>query len=166
VADARRLRLLDRAMPEFHFRERHSLPMDAPPERIFQELERLDLGRSAVIRGLFRLRGLQWKDLRFERLVSDLHMKRESAEGERLFWGDEYLAGARLGLAWNFAVEEGEGGRIVSTETRVYCSTAWLRAAFGAYWLVIRPFSGWIRIIMLRLLHDQVAHAAPDPSAA
>lgn len=159
--------LLDRVMPQFHFNERHVVPLEAPAERIFEELERLDLGRSSVIRLLFRLRGLQWKDLRFERLIADLHMKRDSAENERLFFGEERLGSARLGLAWNFAVEDDpERGRVVSTETRVHCSAAWLKVSFGAYWMVIRPFSGWIRMIMLRLLRERVLQPAPTPSAA
>lgn len=58
--------------------------------------------------------------------------------------------------AANFLVEENPGGGIIlSTETRVSCLGRRARKKFGLYWLVIRPFSGLIRIIMLRIIKDQ-----------
>jgi hypothetical protein len=153
--------LLDAAMPEFHFRERHGMVVDASPERVFAALEQLDLSRSATIRWLFRLRGLEWRDLRLQRLIEDMHMTRSRSADERLFTGEERIGSARLGLAWNFTVRDGNAGeRIVSTETRVHCSTLWLRAVFAGYWMVIRPFSGWIRLIMLRLLREDLSRPA------
>lgn len=168
MADGTRMRLLDAAMPEFHFHERHSIVIDAPRERIFEALERLDMGRSSVIRWLFRLRGLQWRDLRLERFIQDMHMARERSEEERLFTGSEAVGAARIRIAWNFVAERGgDGKHLVSTETRVHCSASWLRAVFGAYWVVIRPFSGWIRLVMLRLLRDDASlPAAGAPGTA
>ncbi len=58
---------------------------------------------------------------------------------------------------WNFSVlPAGDHGTILSTETRVTCGDAASRFKFRLYWLVIRPFSGLIRVIMLRA----VRHAA------
>jgi len=52
---------------------------------------------------------------------------------------------------WNFAVTSaGPARSVLSTETRVVCGDAASRIKFRAYWLLIRPFSGWIRLIMLR----------------
>ena len=52
---------------------------------------------------------------------------------------------------WNFAVREADAGRtILSTETRVVCGDSASRRKFRAYWFVVRPFSGLIRLIMLR----------------
>jgi len=52
---------------------------------------------------------------------------------------------------WNFAVEEVNAGRTrLSTETRVVCGDRVSRWKFRAYWLLVRPFSGLIRILMLR----------------
>jgi hypothetical protein len=155
-------RLLESAMPEFHFRERHSLAMNASPERVFDALEQLDLGRSPVVRWLFRLRGLEWRDLTFQRLVDGMHMTRTNSDNERLFTGEERIGSARLGLAWNFVVERTSAGeRVVTTETRVQCSTVWLRIVFGGYWMIIRPFSGWIRLIVLRLLREDLVASQP-----
>ena len=52
---------------------------------------------------------------------------------------------------WNFAVSEGAAGRtVLSTETRIVCADAASRARFRLYWLAVRPFSGLIRLVMLR----------------
>jgi hypothetical protein len=52
---------------------------------------------------------------------------------------------------WNFSVSDSqEGQTILQTETRVVCGDAASRKKFLAYWLVVRPFSGLIRLIMLR----------------
>jgi hypothetical protein len=51
---------------------------------------------------------------------------------------------------WNFSVsEKGQGQTILRTETRVLCGDPASRRKFLAYWLVVRPFSGLIRLIML-----------------
>lgn len=52
---------------------------------------------------------------------------------------------------WNFHVAGTSTGRtMLSTQTRVVCGDAASRLKFRAYWLFVRPFSGWIRIVMLR----------------
>jgi len=59
-------------------------------------------------------------------------------------------AGLARGV-WNFRLSEGLDGRtILQTETRVICGDAASRRKFLAYWFVVRPFSGLIRLIMLR----------------
>jgi hypothetical protein len=42
----------------------------------------------------------------------------------------------------------------VATETRIVCTDEASRRAFLRYWRVIRPFSGLIRLEMLRLLRN------------
>jgi hypothetical protein len=46
---------------------------------------------------------------------------------------------------WNFAVGRRPGGAELRTETRVVCADVATRRRFRAYWLLIGPFSGWIR---------------------
>ena len=54
---------------------------------------------------------------------------------------------------WNFSVQEkSDGWTVLSTETRVVCGDAGSRRRFRAYWLVVRPFSGLIRMLMLRAI--------------
>ena len=47
------------------------------------------------------------------------------------------------------ALPDGEGARL-ETETRVFLTDASSRRRFGAYWLVVRPFSGLTRRLWLR----------------
>jgi hypothetical protein len=55
--------------------------------------------------------------------------------------------------AWNFAVRPLVGEKtVLSTETRVRCVDAAGRMRFRIYWMVIRPFSGLIRLVMLRAI--------------
>jgi len=69
------------------------------------------------------------------------------------FAKDNFSGPVRPGLAravWNFQVQQTKPGRtMLSTETRVICGDAGSRAKFRIYWLVVRPFSGLIRRLML-----------------
>jgi hypothetical protein len=56
---------------------------------------------------------------------------------------------------WNVLIEESNGACLVTTETRIQCMSEKTRTSFGRYWKMIRPFSGWIRIEMLRSLKRQ-----------
>lgn len=61
---------------------------------------------------------------------------------------------------WNFAVQDaGQGLTVLSTETRVICGDAASRLKFRAYWIVVRPFSGLIRVIMLKAVKKACALA-------
>ena len=57
--------------------------------------------------------------------------------------------------AWNFRVDPAQGGALLSTETRVLCTDPRSRRAFGRYWRIVRPFSGLIRLEMLRALRRE-----------
>jgi hypothetical protein len=62
---------------------------------------------------------------------------------------------------WNFAVESAPGRSVrVTTETRVACADRASRLKFAAYWALIRPFSGLIRIRMLRAIRRTCLLAA------
>jgi len=53
--------------------------------------------------------------------------------------------------AWNFVVAtRGPGESLLSTETRVLCADAVSLRSFRRYWVVVGPFSGLIRTLMLR----------------
>lgn len=56
----------------------------------------------------------------------------------------------RARAVWNLRVEpEGAGSRL-ATETRVLCGDEASRRSFTRYWRVIGPFSGLIRVAVLR----------------
>jgi hypothetical protein len=84
--------------------------------------------------------------------------------GNILPFSEEMFRGpVQPGLAmgvWNFAVKEaGERRTVLSTETRVVCGDTASRLKFRAYWTVVRPFSGLIRVIMLRAVKKACARA-------
>lgn len=59
-------------------------------------------------------------------------------------------AGLARGI-WNFSLtEENKAQTTLRTETRVICGDAGSRRKFRFYWVIVRPFSGLIRLIMLR----------------
>jgi hypothetical protein len=71
------------------------------------------------------------------------------------------LKPGRARAVWNFALDDAARGRtVLSTETRVVCGDAASKWKFRAYWLVVRPYSGLIRLIMLRA----VKHACEAPA--
>jgi hypothetical protein len=55
--------------------------------------------------------------------------------------------------AWNFTIRPLVGDKtMLTTETRVRCTDERGRVWFRLYWLVVRPFSGLLRLIMLRTI--------------
>ncbi len=53
--------------------------------------------------------------------------------------------------AWNFTVARADdGSTMLATETRIVCGDSSSRMKFRLYWLVVRPFSGLIRRVILR----------------
>jgi hypothetical protein len=69
--------------------------------------------------------------------------------------------------AWNFTVRPLVGDRtMLTTETRVRCTDADGRWRFQLYWTLIRPFSGAIRLLMLRAIKREAeTHLQLAPSA-
>ncbi len=58
--------------------------------------------------------------------------------------------------AWNFRVSVApDGATTLSTETRVRCTDPRSRRTFRRYWRLVRPFSGLIRIEMLRAIRRE-----------
>jgi hypothetical protein len=81
---------------------------------------------------------------RFWTVTGDL--QRLDADGFRRFERHGFAK-----AAWNFHLAPAaEGKTRLSTETRVLCTDEESRRRFRRYWLLIRPFSGLIRRIMLR----------------
>ena len=67
---------------------------------------------------------------------------------------DSFAGAVPPGLAravWNFSFKESSPGEtILCTETRVVCGDDESRRKFRVYWFFVRPFSGLIRLLMLR----------------
>jgi hypothetical protein len=83
------------------------------------------------------------------------------------FHPENFQGPVPLGLAravWNFTVREAEGRRtLLSTQTRIVCGDAASRRKFRLYWLMVRPFSGLIRQLMLKAVR-QACEEGPKPA--
>jgi len=183
--------LIDELMPRFDEVERHARLVQAAPADVYAALRRVDLRRSGIVRALLFLRGVPAVLARRARPAGPLTletMRRRSFVllGERdgreialgivgRFWtatgqrmtldADAFRAFESPGYAkvvWDFRViPAGDGATRLSTETRVLCLDAPSRKRFRLYWRVIRPFSGLIRIMMLRAVAREATRRGP-----
>jgi len=148
------------ALPVYHHHERHAIRVSATPERALAAAREARLEDVPFVSLLFKLRGLRaaprgplWDALlaqEFQAFGEDtltLVGKPWSPKGgtRRV---DDFVAFAEPGYAKMAvdlrAVPDGDGARL-ETETRIFLTDASARRRFGAYWLVIRPFSGLTR---------------------
>ena len=176
--------LIDEFLPEYDFDEKHEIDVRAPIEKVYAALNAFDPNDSAILRWLFWLRGLTSKDNRgaepkslAERAMTklDFTLLGEKRNEEILlglvgkFWAlsgdlqkvkaEEFFAFGKEGYAkavWNFTLSEaGEKKTRLKTETRIQCLGAASQESFRFYWRVIKPFSGWTRLEMLRLVKEK-----------
>lgn len=180
--------LLDRWLPQSDESERHSLLIDAPREVTWETLRHGDIGSSPVIRLLMGLRTLfaarrpraAAGGLTLDALPRNGFGILEEEPGREIvlgvhgqFWRpagnvlpfdralfEQPLSPGLARAAWNFSLmEEGPSRVRVSTETRILCGDDASRRRFRRYWFFVRPFSGLIRIVMLRAIRRQVARS-------
>lgn len=153
-------RSLDRALPTWHFRERHSRPVAAPPERALAAFRETSAEEMPVARLLFKLRGLRptaagtlleamWAAgfQPFEEDVLTLVARPWRPSGGRRTVAD-FAAFAEPGwakIAMDYRAVAAPGGSRLETETRIQLTDAGSRRRFTGYWLVVRPFSGAVR---------------------
>ena len=164
--------LLDKYLPEFTFREYHQIEVACPKETAYAAARGLDFSTSKTIKFLFAARGLPIRDLTLEGFCRQVNFTfLEEIPSEEFiigFWAinrvekisdpKQFAAdnqSRRLKVVWNFKISgKGEGQTIVSTETRVLCIARITRFFFSIYWPIIRPFSGLIRIKMLKIIKE------------
>jgi hypothetical protein len=166
------LRPLDDFLPAYEFSERHSLAIDAPMAAIDAALRTVSLADIPVARALWWLR-------RLGRPYGDTARPFVGGELPGVVLEDSPGQGVVLGLTGQFWRLRGDrdpgrpttagefaaydrpdtckavidfriGPNHLSTETRVHVGDSAARRKFRRYWLVIRPFSGLIRILLLR----------------
>lgn len=176
--------VIDRVMPSWDFHERHCIIIRASRGQVEKALEEVDLARSRVVKLLFKLRRLPAHDLRLRGMLAFLSMRTLNQPGEQCHFSclrpsgrpvafeESAFAFMRvphaLKLSWNFiAAELGDGTTQLSTETRVQCSDRLTYLLFALYWAVVQPFSGWIRMILLRFVKsyaERSRYASRDAS--
>ena len=165
--------LLDDFLSEYHFRERHETVVEAPKDVVRRALEEWRPGEFFLWRLLFRLRGLGRPKGTLRELAEGMgfvclvETEDEVVYGQiGRFWAlneraaltspktvEEFLAfdDPRYAVAaMNLRVESLAPGRTrLCTETRVRALGPGARWRFRLYWLLIRPFSGLLRRVML-----------------
>ncbi len=175
---------IDYYLPEYDFREHHQININASPERVYQIIKRLDIRRVFLIKLLFRLRDFYARKVygrKLELTLQDLMQESgfilldEITNQEVVigltgrFWrpdgGGIVVPANRFKdfdqrgfakVAWNFFIQGGaKGDTILSTETRIKTYGTKARVSFGMYWLVIGPFSGLIRTLILKEIDRQ-----------
>ncbi len=167
--------LIDEFLPEFDFEEKHSIAIEADAATVYEAAQDANFGESWIVRTLLTLRGMSADALTLRNLsYSKFRILGERPASEFLIglagrfwtpWGDlqdvdadDFKAFDKSGYAkavWNFAVEsDGTDGIItrLTTETRIKCLDEGSRRSFGFYWTFVQPFSGLIRMEMLKTI--------------
>ncbi len=150
---------LDRWLPVFDVRERHERELAAKPEEALAAALALPVGSDPATRALLRLRGLPARGQTIEGFFALLGFE-VLERGPRRFVvaasGRPWRPGGRLAafgdagpgdarLVADLRAVAAPDGCVLSTETRVACVGGGARRAFRAYWLLVRPFSAFIR---------------------
>lgn len=163
------MRVLDEVLPRFDFSSRHSIHVDAPPERTRAALQELQTGGLPLTRVLMGVRSLpaRLRGGSRKRRPAFVELRRseyETAVGiAGRFWTpaatiapladasafDAFDEPGSAKAVMGFAIEPDGAGSRLRTETRIAATDEAARRSFGRYWLVIRAGSGLIRREML-----------------
>ena len=177
---ARPVTQLDRFAPVWQFSERHSIEIDAPPQRVYDALRAVTPNEILFFRALTSIRrggrplpesilnapenepildvatrsGFVWlaDDPPGEVAVGTVVAAPPGTTGT--LTAEVFRQTLKPGFAlasMNFVVRDnGRGGSHLFTETRVYANSAEARQKFAVYWRVIYPGSAIIRRMWLR----------------
>ena len=167
--------LIDEFLPEYDFEEKHSIAINANAATVYEATQDANFGESWIVRTLLTLRGMSADALSLRNLrYSKFRILGERPESELLIglagkfwtrWGDMQDVNAEnfkafdkdgyAKAAWNFSLDsdtaDGNVTRL-TTETRIKCLDDCSRRSFGFYWMFVQPFSGLIRMEMLKTI--------------
>lgn len=146
--------LIDKYLPEYTYNEYHEKMIHAPARECFLVAKHLDMGKSFITKLLMRLRGLPSTDLTLQGFIKNICFKYTEEELYKEFVID--ASRQQIKIFWNFYFKEINNNKtLVSTETRILCLTKKSKKIFSAYWFFVKPFSGIIRIEMLKLIRKK-----------
>jgi len=181
---------LDRFLPRFDVRERHSATVRAPAEMTYAAARELDLRRSPLIRGIFGARQLLMGGRAGPAGAGGPFLDQVQALGWRVLAeepGRELVMGAvtqpwladvvfrglppddfaafdepsYVKIAWTVGVTpRDDGSSVFRTETRAVATDAAARARFRRYWTLVSPGIVVIRWEMLRLVKQEAERRA------
>ena len=145
-------------MTEYEIRERHERRVPADPETAVAAALGIPVAPDAIVRALFRLRGLPrgGSVQRALRAMGFAPLREEPScvvfGGAARPWSPRSRAGAferagagQVRIVASVEATAVEGGSLLATETRVAAVDAAARRAFRRYWLVVGPFSALVR---------------------
>lgn len=178
--------LIDEFLREYDFSEVHEIAVNADPETVYRVRDEVDFTGSWMVRWLFRLRGLSTEKVTLKSLQSSRFERLGEVENKEIvlglagrFWtptgglkkidAESFKTFNEPGHAkavWNFSIEPDRKQTRLATETRIKCLDDESRASFGRYWIFIGPFSGLIRVEMLKLIKAKAEAAAEESAAA
>ena len=152
--------LIDKYLPAYTYHEYHERLIHASGEECFLAAKNLDMGRSFITKTLMKLRGMPTKDLTLQGFIKNICFTYVEEEPNKEFVIDASQPDPKI--IWNFYFNEtGKNETLVSTETRILCLTKKSKSRFALYWFFVRPFSGVIRLEMLRLIKKQAENSLP-----
>ena len=159
---SRRATRLDEVVPQWQFRERHEIHVDASPERVDTAIRGVTAREIRLFRTLTAIRRLGRPSREsilnapadepilavatrsgFEWLADD--------PGHEMVVGIRVAKGALAAMSFLIA-PDGGGGVKLSTETRVFADSDGARRSFAVYWRAILPGSDLIRRSWLRAI--------------
>ena len=149
---------LDELVPEYDVREYHERRVPGRPEDAVAAALGIPAAPDALVRALYRLRGLpgggsvvgSLRALGLTPLVEEPTCLVLGAAGQPWSPRSRLAPFASAGpgqvrMAIEISAVAAEGGSLLSTETRVEAMDAGARRALRAYWLAVGPFSALIR---------------------
>lgn len=167
---------LDELLPEWHFRERHTIEIDAYADTVFRAVEDVTWREVPAFRALMAVRFLGRDPAADPRIVASMtkdgfavldRLDNELVVGTVTTPGfraadalpadlpadvfAKFDAPGHLKIGFNFL----RRGSTVSTETRVWATDERSRRLFRAYWTVIRVPSGFIRRVWLHAIRER-----------
>ena len=143
--------LINKYLPEYNYIESHHILVNASVMECFLAAKTLDMSKSFLTKTLLKLRGLPTEDLTLQGFIKNICFTYLEEHPYTEFVID--ASQDTLKIIWNFHFEKIEENKtMVSTETRILCLTKRSKFLFSLYWFLIKPFSGLIRLEMLRLI--------------
>jgi hypothetical protein len=181
--DGRPIASLDELLPVFDFRETHTRFIASEPDQVWHALASVTMHDLRITKTLMAIRSLgRLTPLRNMRLVDGGPLQVLASDPPRGLvagavgrpWQPrpthvgvaslaEFQAFAEAGwtkFVTDFRLTPVPSGTTISTETRGRSTSRGAKLSFGAYWLLIRPFSGLVRREMLAAVDRKAVSAA------